>query len=114
MGQEQENKLKLQGEYTKTLNHPVSSPLKVLKEISGAVDEIAVTLNRSRGQQLGAEVKSDEDGKTVLIEFVHDGVLKEWNAANASKQIQAGNRIVSVNGIRYDADRMIDELSTNQ
>lgn len=70
--------------------------------------EYEVILDRSTGDKLGIDV-DHQDGVALLIEAINGGVVGTWNKANPSKEVQTGDRIVEVNGVRGEAMKLVDE-----
>eukprot|EP00421_Protoceratium_reticulatum_P003738 CAMPEP_0168362502 /NCGR_PEP_ID=MMETSP0228-20121227/3211_1 /TAXON_ID=133427 /ORGANISM="Protoceratium reticulatum, Strain CCCM 535 (=CCMP 1889)" /LENGTH=1637 /DNA_ID=CAMNT_0008375205 /DNA_START=24 /DNA_END=4937 /DNA_ORIENTATION=+ len=75
---------------------------------TSAKGEFSITLDRTAGSNLGAQV-NPSDGKALLIESVLGGLLKDWNAANPRDQVCKGDSIVEVNGIRGSSVQLLEE-----
>ena len=67
-----------------------------------------VVLDKTSGTNLGAQVNPG-DGATLLVEAVVGGLLKDWNASGRGREVQVGDRIVEVNGVRGDASRLLEQ-----
>mmetsp|Transcript_45644 Transcript_45644/g.74127 ORF Transcript_45644/g.74127 Transcript_45644/m.74127 type:complete len:149 (-) Transcript_45644:106-552(-) len=81
-----------------------SAPLKA--------NEYSITLDKSSGNRLGIDV-DHQDGQTLLVECINPGLVQDWNDNNA-QQVQVGDRIVEVNGMRDDVLQLVDECKKNQ
>lgn len=76
---------------------------------SGKVDEYAVTLDRSAGDEMGIDV-DQRDGWTLLIENVNDGLVRQWNDDPGNQEkVNVGDRIVEVNSLRGHVLQLFDE-----
>lgn len=75
-----------------------------------AQQEMDITLERSGTMRLGI---SDQGG--LLLASPEPGTLvQQWNSENPNALIRAGDRIVEVNEVRDDIQKMIEELRTNE
>jgi len=63
--------------------------------------------------KLGIEVNI-ADEKTLLIDLIEEGLVADWNAANPHNEVMVGHRIISVNGVAGDADRMTEECKSQE
>lgn len=73
--------------------------------------EFVIKVDRSSGQPLGADVDLS-DGKTIRVDHVKEvGVIQTWNLANASAMVLPRYRLVEVNGVRGDANALIEECT---
>eukprot|EP00927_Polykrikos_kofoidii_P006108 TRINITY_DN12464_c0_g1_i1.p1 TRINITY_DN12464_c0_g1~~TRINITY_DN12464_c0_g1_i1.p1 ORF type:complete len:167 (+),score=39.99 TRINITY_DN12464_c0_g1_i1:51-551(+) len=71
---------------------------------------ICITLKKVRGSKLGVDVDLS-DGETMLVEKVMDGLVLDWNKAHPGQEIRRNDRIVCVNGLANDSQRMADACS---
>jgi len=85
----------------------------------GAILKYTINLNKTGEERLG--VKIETDGVTVLIDSIAtSGLVKNWNDENhihwwnSYQVVRPGDRIVEVNGIRYNSTGMVDECKKNQ
>lgn len=72
-------------------------------------EEFEVMVDRTNGSLLGVEVLPRDDGATLLIELVGEGLVHNWNCEHPDLQVHPGDLIREVNGIRGDLRRMIDQ-----
>lgn len=78
----------------------------------GAAKEkvLSVNLNKERGGELGIDVDW-EDGETLCVTNIRAGALKAWNDIQPkSRQVQVGDRIISVNGSAGDGPQHLSEM----
>ncbi|CAE7239806.1 unnamed protein product, partial [Symbiodinium pilosum] len=55
--------------------------------------EYEITLDKSAGKRLGIDV-DHKDGKTLLIECINEGLVKDWNdQAESGTKVQINDRI---------------------
>jgi len=72
--------------------------------------EFPVSVVVAQGQSLGLSVDSSDE-KTFLIRIVRQGGAAEaWNIENPEFKLGQGMRIVEVNGMRDNMDKMIPEF----
>ena len=50
-----------------------------------------------------------EDGSTLVVDAIHDGLIKWWNELNPGFTVWPTDRIVAVNGKRGNADVLLRE-----
>lgn len=73
-------------------------------------NEFAVGLSIATEENLGLSLDWS-DKVTFLISAVKpDGAVQSWNKANSQLQIAQGMRIIQINGLRGDAEKMLQEL----
>eukprot|EP00930_Biecheleria_cincta_P006585 TRINITY_DN107619_c0_g1_i1.p1 TRINITY_DN107619_c0_g1~~TRINITY_DN107619_c0_g1_i1.p1 ORF type:complete len:153 (-),score=24.74 TRINITY_DN107619_c0_g1_i1:103-531(-) len=75
--------------------------------------EYSVTVDKSTGARLGIDV-DHQDGESLLIESINDGLIKDWNRSGAVEQVRVGDRVVEVNGMRHDVLQLVDQCKKNQ
>mmetsp|Transcript_105615 Transcript_105615/g.147241 ORF Transcript_105615/g.147241 Transcript_105615/m.147241 type:complete len:146 (+) Transcript_105615:91-528(+) len=96
---------------------PAASRDKEMRERGdggGRGNEYEVLLDKTTGKRMGIDV-DHKDGKTLLIECINDGLVKEWNDnAPTDKKVQINDRIVEVNGFREEVARLVDECQKDQ
>merc|ERR1719401_50716 len=68
-------------------------------------EEFTINVIHQQGEKLGLSLNG-QDGQTLLIEKVGDGVIKNWNDTK-SPQVFPGDRIVAVNGMRGESKQLI-------
>merc|ERR1712203_995711 len=83
-----------------------------------STQEFPVLLDMRRQSVLGLDVDWT-DGKTLYIKSVQPGAVQDWNRTqrNSAQAVQAGSRIIEVNGFRGDPVAMASlcrELCTSQ
>jgi len=82
--------------------------------VDGGVDEFSVVIQKGPDPDslaLGLDVDFS-DGPTLLVDAVHDGLIKQWNTAHPKQEVRCRDRIINVNGVRDDARKIIEELSS--
>jgi len=85
------------------------------------------TLRKADGADLGLNVSHHEHDRVLRVEGIRaDGAVEAWNkqcnanagggagAAAAERAVLQGDHIISVNGIHYDPERMLEECRTMQ
>jgi len=79
-----------------------------------------ITLRKADDTSLGLSVTAAEDGQVLLVEgVVPGGAVESWNRQcfgdpSGERVVVAGDRIVCVNGIQNDVDKMLKECSTQR
>lgn len=71
-----------------------------------------ITIDRSSGARLGITVDT-EDGVSLRLDRISEGLIMEWNEANPGRILRAGDRIVAVNGVRADVPSIVEQCSSN-
>merc|ERR1719188_2892367 len=85
---------------------------------AGRPDEFSFALRKADGTDLGLSVS--QDGQALLIEAVRgDGAVDAWNKSCAGgprpeRVVGPGDRIVGVNGVTEDPERMLEECESEQ
>eukprot|EP00435_Cladocopium_sp_Y103_P018830 s148_g4.t1 len=77
---------------------PAASRDKDLREKSsgGRANEYEVVLDKCAGKRMGIDV-DHKDGKTLLIECINEGLVKEWNeTAPPGQKVAINDRITEV------------------
>ncbi|CAE7884743.1 ndx-1 [Symbiodinium microadriaticum] len=65
-------------------------------KVTASGSEYEITLDRSTGKRLGIDV-DHKDGKTLLIECINEGLVKDWNdTAPDETKVQINDRITEV------------------
>jgi hypothetical protein len=67
-----------------------------------------VTLQK-KGQELGLNVVFDTDTNTLLVDDVGPGVVEQWNELNKDEPISVGDRILEVNGVKGNLDKLLEQ-----
>lgn len=72
--------------------------------------EFTITIDRSvAGRRLGVDV-DHADNRTLLVDNVGPGVVEDWNNQHSAElQVRKGDRIIEVNGVKEDINKMIAE-----
>lgn len=84
------------------------------KSSGGRANEYEVVLDKCAGKRMGIDV-DHKDGKTLLIECINDGLVKEWNeTAPPGQKVAINDRITEVNGFREEVARLVDECQKDQ
>ena len=74
-----------------------------------------VTLDRSGGAKLGLVFEADiDEGFTLLVERVNEGLVEQWNSCNDEAQVMSGDYLVQVNGVNGSSKRILAELQENK
>mmetsp|Transcript_21516 Transcript_21516/g.39462 ORF Transcript_21516/g.39462 Transcript_21516/m.39462 type:complete len:429 (+) Transcript_21516:171-1457(+) len=90
-----------------------SSPRRPLRGRKGNKTEFAVTLDKRQGGTHGIDIDWS-NGEHLLIEKVNSpGLIAKWNEEHPDRKIVAGHCIVEVNGIRGDAEELLEEMKRN-
>eukprot|EP00933_Yihiella_yeosuensis_P072058 TRINITY_DN80344_c0_g1_i1.p1 TRINITY_DN80344_c0_g1~~TRINITY_DN80344_c0_g1_i1.p1 ORF type:complete len:373 (+),score=88.34 TRINITY_DN80344_c0_g1_i1:133-1251(+) len=79
----------------------------------------AFTLRRADGTELGLNVTPNEHNVLVVEGIRQDGAVDAWNrqcvgSAHPEKAVVPRDRIISVNGIYYDTEKMLEECKEKQ
>lgn len=77
------------------------------------------TLRKADGAELGLSVSHMDNDNILLVEGVRpEGAVEAWNkqcsGTSPEKAIIAGDRIISVNSIYYDTEKMLEECCNKQ
>mmetsp|Transcript_13321 Transcript_13321/g.31275 ORF Transcript_13321/g.31275 Transcript_13321/m.31275 type:complete len:147 (+) Transcript_13321:82-522(+) len=68
-------------------------------------NEFIVTLTKQEGaERLGIDV--DLTHGALLVEKVDGGLMGDWNRANPDRAVKKGDKVIAVNGVRYDPKAM--------
>eukprot|EP00931_Biecheleriopsis_adriatica_P019735 TRINITY_DN13374_c0_g2_i1.p1 TRINITY_DN13374_c0_g2~~TRINITY_DN13374_c0_g2_i1.p1 ORF type:complete len:1073 (+),score=270.19 TRINITY_DN13374_c0_g2_i1:86-3304(+) len=76
---------------------------------SPAKNQWMVTVTIGGNTRLGVDADWS-DGKTLYIKAVLPGAVQDWNKENPAKAVQAGDKVISVNGVGGDAQAMVKEI----
>mmetsp|Transcript_24026 Transcript_24026/g.71506 ORF Transcript_24026/g.71506 Transcript_24026/m.71506 type:complete len:206 (-) Transcript_24026:226-843(-) len=69
-----------------------------------------VFLDRRNGQKLGLDVDPDPGHTSLLITGVNQGgLVQQWNVQNPTKALKIGDRLIWVNGISGDPEKLVGE-----
>mmetsp|Transcript_23534 Transcript_23534/g.54364 ORF Transcript_23534/g.54364 Transcript_23534/m.54364 type:complete len:170 (-) Transcript_23534:218-727(-) len=69
---------------------------------------LTITIDKRQGQKLGIDV-DHQDGATLLIEHINEGLVANWNKDYPGKEVKVGDRIVSVNGREGEVLQLVGE-----
>mmetsp|Transcript_28605 Transcript_28605/g.52027 ORF Transcript_28605/g.52027 Transcript_28605/m.52027 type:complete len:169 (+) Transcript_28605:70-576(+) len=83
-------------------------PMPEVKEASQGGRLLTITIDKRQGQKLGIDV-DHQDGATLLIEHINDGLVANWNKDYPDKEVKIGDRIVSVNGREGEVLHLVGE-----
>mmetsp|Transcript_22398 Transcript_22398/g.63627 ORF Transcript_22398/g.63627 Transcript_22398/m.63627 type:complete len:136 (+) Transcript_22398:80-487(+) len=75
--------------------------------------EWTIQLVKADGKRLGVDVDLS-DGKTLVVDCINEGLMKEWNEASPSLAVKASDRILSINGVEGDSNSLTDECKRSQ
>lgn len=114
----QRTPLSLASSLTPTAPLEVASPFAGRGAADGSI--FSFTLRKADGADLGLNVSHHEHDQVLRVEGVRpDGAVEAWNrqcagSASAEKAVNVGDKIISVNGIAYDPQRMLEECRDRQ
>lgn len=74
--------------------------------------EFDISLDKTEGTKLGIDVDR-QDGKTMLITSINDGLVQGWNEANSDQQVRPGDRVVAVNDFRGDVEQLLMQCQSS-
>merc|ERR1712217_550375 len=69
--------------------------------------EFVVEFSRKNGMLLGINVDYIDTGGCLSVTSISEGQLLHWNTSYPEREIRVGDRVVSVNGCRGDAVKML-------
>merc|ERR1711971_147415 len=73
--------------------------------------EMEIFLVKEQSQKLGAVI-AQSGGVSLLVKEVKAGVFQNYNLAFPELAVCSGDRIVEVNGIRGNSERILNEIVT--
>lgn len=94
----------------------LASEMQKLAEVSLEVRrplEFSVKIDKSEGV-LGTKITYASLGKSLVIEDLYDGPVKEWNEKNPDRIIRRFDRIISVNGQSGSSTKLLGALGASQ
>jgi len=65
-----------------------------------------LTIQKTQGQSLGIGLET-EDGSTLFVSMISDGLINDWNADNPKQRLARGDRILEVNDISTSSKDML-------
>jgi hypothetical protein len=80
--------------------------------VAGGATTFSFTLRKADGADLGLNVSHEETDQVLQVEGVRaDGAVEAWNrqCASSDKAVVPGDRIISVNNISFDPQKMLEE-----
>mmetsp|Transcript_118771 Transcript_118771/g.322250 ORF Transcript_118771/g.322250 Transcript_118771/m.322250 type:complete len:210 (-) Transcript_118771:163-792(-) len=89
-------------------------------EVAPTPGQFTFTLRKADGADLGLDVSHSHKDKALRIEGVRpEGAVEAWNrqchgGVAAEKVVREGDKIVSVNSVSHDPDRMLQECKEKQ
>lgn len=92
---------------TKTMVNPALVKDAIADSIPDGTD-FTITLDNAQGGLLGL-VLLHEEGKALAVEALAEGRIEEWNKSNPNAEVQVGDIVVSVNGIRDSVSDQVQE-----
>mmetsp|Transcript_69027 Transcript_69027/g.128935 ORF Transcript_69027/g.128935 Transcript_69027/m.128935 type:complete len:168 (+) Transcript_69027:81-584(+) len=84
-----------------------TKPVPEVKESLGG-QMFTITIDKRQGQKLGIDV-DHQDGVTLLIEHINDGLVANWNKDYPEKEVKIGDRIHAVNGQKGEVLQLVAE-----
>lgn len=114
----QRTPLSLVSSLTTTPSSEVATAFMARGTASGAM--FSFTLRKADGADLGLNVSHREHDRVLRVEGVRaDGAVEAWNrqcagGACAEKAVLKGDKIISVNSVTYDPDKMLEECRDKQ
>lgn len=96
---------------------PAAAPAEAAAATPG---QFTFTLRKADGADLGLDVSHSLTDKTLRIEGVRpEGAVEAWNrqchgSVAAEKVVQVGDKLVSVNSVSYDPEKMLQECKDKQ
>lgn len=96
-----------------------SGGLEAIMQQGGGSFTFTFTLRKADDTDLGLNVSHCETDKVLLVEGVRaEGAVEAWNrlctASHPEKSVIPGDKIIGVNQITYDPDRMLEECKLKQ
>jgi len=80
----------------------------------GGMYTLVIKKGDTETRDLGIRV-AHADGSTLLVNIILAwGLIAEWNAKNPHRQMMVYDVIIEVNGIRGNAQEMLNEIRTNR
>mmetsp|Transcript_57635 Transcript_57635/g.165277 ORF Transcript_57635/g.165277 Transcript_57635/m.165277 type:complete len:137 (-) Transcript_57635:56-466(-) len=77
------------------------------KAVAKPAAMFTIKLVKVPGLRLGVDVDLT-DGICLVVDKVNPGLVEEWNKKNPDKVVQAGDKILSVNGTQGNAQQMTE------
>jgi len=74
--------------------------------------DFTVSLDRRSGERLGVDIDQTDGDWLLVHKITGDGVLSKWNSLHPAQEVKVGYKIVEVNGISVDVERMVKECQT--
>jgi hypothetical protein len=93
---------------TESLRLAVRRPRVKTKRPNLVEVEYMITLDKTQGSRLGIDV-NHEHGRELFIESIEDGLVRRWNEENPEQKVQPEDRIVEVNGISGEVQKLLQE-----
>mmetsp|Transcript_26812 Transcript_26812/g.61822 ORF Transcript_26812/g.61822 Transcript_26812/m.61822 type:complete len:168 (+) Transcript_26812:84-587(+) len=84
-----------------------TKPVPEVKESQGG-QVFTITIDKRQGARLGIDV-DHQDGVTLLIEHINEGLVATWNKDYPEKEVKVGDRIHAVNGQRGEVLQLVGE-----
>jgi len=100
---------------------PVPAPVPAPAAVQPGAGTFSITLRKADDVSLGLSVNADEgeDKALVVDNVLPGGAVESWNRqcfgdATGERVVVAGDRIVRVNGINGDLQKMLEECTTQR
>merc|ERR1712050_738850 len=72
--------------------------------------QFVISIVSSEGASLGLDFDITDE-TSLLVDSVHDGLVKEWNVAHPDFEVRHRDRFVDVNGVAGNTKAILQELS---
>lgn len=77
--------------------------------------EFVITLDKTDGERIDIRTSITDDGNAVIVTDIHEGgLLSLWNAANPTKEVCVGDRVIEVNGVKNSGIMIEKEFQANR
>jgi len=83
------------------------------QEAENADETWLITLSKAGGKKLGVDVDL-YDGKSLMVETIHPGMMDDWNKENPDRQVRPEDLIVEVNASRGDAVQLTEVCKNDE
>merc|ERR1719203_386110 len=78
-----------------------------------ATREFSVVVKRRGFEHMGLKLSRSKDKTILKIREVQAGPFQRWNLNNPGNEVRPGDLITEANDAKFDADKMLEELSTS-
>merc|ERR1712039_211311 len=78
---------------------------------TGGPEEFTITCTKTAlSSKIGLDIVR-QDGIALKIKLVKEGLIRDWNRDNASREVLVGDCIVSVNGVSGNSDKLLETIA---